>query len=404
MSDKSAQIAPSPGELLTIPLADLTKLGGFETAREIAQQPALWRKTWKMVLGKADQIKHFLDKAYGTDDLEVIFAGAGTSSFIGDILQGYFEKNTGRRSASIPTTDLITHPELYFHGKSVLLLSFARSGNSPESLAAVKLADQQCKKVFHFIITCNADGELATADYVNPAFLFLLPAEAEDLSVAMTGSFTSMLLAGLLVSRINDLKGVDQQVESLIGYGEYFIGTYASTLRQVAQLDFKRAVFLGSGPMQGTAKESALKLQEFTNGKVICKHDSFLGFRHGPKVIINPSTLIVYLFSNKEYVSSYERDLVDAVNKSDAGLYQVAVSESPLNDHRLNLNIYFTHQPPQVEEEFLSVCHVLPAQILGFFKALALALRPDNTVENGTITRVVKGVNIYPFNKRLAGK
>ena len=92
------------------------------------------------------------------------------------------------------------------------------------------------------------------------------------------------------------------------------------------------------------------------------------------------------------------------MNKSDAGLYQVAGSESPLNDHRLKLNIYFTHQPAQVEEEFLSVCHVLPAQILGFFKALALALRPDNTVENGTITRVVKGVNIYPFNKRLAGK
>jgi tagatose-6-phosphate ketose/aldose isomerase len=402
MSDKSVQVAPPPEELLTIPLADLKKLGGFETAREIAQQPALWRKTWKMVMERRNEIKKFLDTAYDVDDLEVIFAGAGTSSFIGDILQGYFEKNTKKRSVSIATTDLLTHPDLYFREKSVLLVSFARSGNSPESLAAVRLADQLCKKVFHFIITCNADGELATADHASSVFLFLLPAEAEDLSVAMTGSFTSMLLAGLLISRIGDLKGVEQQIESLIRYGEHVIGAYAATLRDVADLDFNRAVFLGSGPMQGTAKESALKLQEFTNGNVICKHDSFLGFRHGPKVIINANTLIVYLFSNKEYVSSYETDLVDAVNKSDGGLYQIGVTESPFNDRRLNLNVYFTKQPGQVEEEFLSVCHVLPAQILGFFKALSLSLRPDNTVENGTITRVVKGVNIYPFNKRLA--
>jgi tagatose-6-phosphate ketose/aldose isomerase len=354
------------------------------------------------VTERRDEIKNFLDTAYEVDNVEVIFAGAGTSSFIGDILQGYFEKNTKKRSVSIPTTDLLTHPELYFRDKSVLLVSFARSGNSPESLAAVKLANQLCKKVFHFIITCNADGQLATANHTDSAFRFLLPSEAEDLSVAMTGSFTSMLLAGLLISRIHDLNGVEQQIETLINYGEHVINAYAATLRDVAELDFKRAVFLGSGPVQGTAKESALKLQEFTNGKVICKHDSFLGFRHGPKVVINANTLIVYLFSNKDYVSPYEKDLVDAVNKSDGGLYQIGVSESPINERRLNLNIYFTKQPGKVEEEFLTVCHVLPAQMLGFFKALSLSLRPDNTVENGTITRVVKGVNIYPYNKRLA--
>jgi tagatose-6-phosphate ketose/aldose isomerase len=402
MPDKSAQVAPPPEELLTIPLADLKKLGGYETAREIAQQPALWRKTWKMVVERREKMKAFLDRVYEVNGLEVIFAGAGTSSFIGDILQGYFEKNTKKRSVSVPTTDLLTHPDLYYSGKSVLLVSFARSGNSPESLAAVQLADQLCKQVFHLIITCNANGELATAEHTNSTFLFLLPAEAEDLSVAMTGSFTSMLLTGLLVSRIHDLNGADEQIESLIHYGEHLISSYAATLRHVAELDFNRAVFLGSGPMQGAAKESALKLQEFTNGKVICKHDSFLGFRHGPKVIINAHTLVVYLFSNKEYVSAYERDLVDAVNKSDGGLYQVGVTESPLNDRRLNLNVYFTHQPEHVEEEFLSVCHVLPAQILGFFKAIALRLRPDNTVESGTITRVVQGVNIYPFSKRSA--
>src|SRR5690606_23570998 len=105
------------------------------------------------------------------------------------------------------------------------------------------------------------------------------------------------------------------QVNRLAAYGNNIIENYPDKLRKLAALDFKRAVFLGSGPFQGTARESQLKLQELTDGKVICKFDSFLGFRHGPKVVINPSTLIIYLFSNNDYAHQYEVDLVKAINK-----------------------------------------------------------------------------------------
>jgi tagatose-6-phosphate ketose/aldose isomerase len=400
MSEKSEKMVLPTG-FLEIPLGELKRIGGLETAREISQQPVLWRKTWKLVSEKKEELKSFLNKAYTIDNLEIILTGAGTSAFIGNILHGYFQKNMQKSTIPLSTTDILTHPELYFQGKTILLISFARSGNSPESLAAVNLANYYCTRVLHLIICCNPDGQLARVKKDQHNYIFLLPAEAEDLSVAMTGSFTSMLLAGLLISRLEELDSLEDQLTRLIRYGENFIRKYTSILRNVAALYFDRAVFLGSGPLQGAAKESDLKLQEFTGGMVICKHDSFLGFRHGPKVVITPATLLVYLFSNNEYVHRYETDLVNSVNKGERGRYQIGISESPLHEEGLDLNLYFADDEGSIEEEFLSVCSVLPAQLIGFFKAIHLGLKPDNSAENGTITRVVEGVIIYPKAKQI---
>jgi tagatose-6-phosphate ketose/aldose isomerase len=396
MPGQSEQAASAPAGYLDIQLAELNRVGGAETAREISQQPELWEKTLELISARRFEIDRFLNKAYSTNGLEVILAGAGTSAFIGNILHGYFQKNTGKCCTSIATTDLLTHPELYFYGKNILLISFARSGNSPESLATVNLANHFCEQAFHLIITCNPRGQLATIKPNSSSLIFLLPPEAEDLSVAMTGSFTSMLLAGLLISRIHELPALENQMRQLMVYGTQCIKKYTATLREIAALDFDRAVFLGSGPLQGVAQESGLKLQEFTGGRVICAQDSFLGFRHGPRVVITASTLIIYLFSNEPYVHRYETDLVHAVNQGEHGLYQLGISESPLHEPGLDQNLYFASGQSRIDEEFLAVCSVLPAQLIGFFKAIQLGLKPDNPVEDGTITRVVEGVTIYP--------
>jgi tagatose-6-phosphate ketose/aldose isomerase len=399
MPEKSQPPLARGGGYLQIPVEELSRVGGLETAREIAQQPALWEKTAGLVRERRPELEAFLNRAYGTEGLEVILTGAGTSAYIGDILHGYFQKNTGKCCVPIATTDLLTHPELYFQGKTILLISFARSGNSPESLAAVNLANCFCRQVFHLVITCNPQGSLAGILPGETAFIFLLPAEADDLSVAMTGSFTSMLLAGLLISRLPELDALEAQVRQLTAYGKRFLERYIPRLREVAALPFDRAVFLGSGPLRGAACESDLKVQEFTGGKVVGKHDSFLGFRHGPKVVISPSTLLVYLFSNEPYVHRYEIDLVRSVNSGEHGIYRLGISEDRLEEDGLDMNLYFADGKTGLEEEFLSVCSVLPAQLIGFFKAIRLGLKPDNSAENGTITRVVEGVVIYPKAK-----
>ncbi|MGN6495425.1 MAG: SIS domain-containing protein [Agriterribacter sp.] len=388
----------SDKKLLGFERETLQHNGGYLTAKEIAQQPLLWQNTWTIVNEKKQALQSFLNEAYQNESLNVILTGAGTSAFIGNALQGPFQKNTNKNAAAIATTDIISHPAYYFNNKVVLLISFARSGDSPESVAAVNLANKLCKKVYHLIITCNREGKLALAINNEQSFIFLLPPESNDQSLVMTSSFTSMLLAGLLISRIGEIENLRSTVDQLSAYAINILNNYSHHLKSVATLNFQRAVFLGSGPLRSAANESELKLQEMTDGKVICKFDSFLGFRHGPKAVIDATTLLVYLFSNDAYAHQYEQDLVKSIASGARGLYSIGISETAEQDATVDLMIQLSAEGTSIEEEFLSVCSVLPAQILGFYKSLELGLAPDNPSKNGTITRVVKGVTIYPFN------
>ncbi|MBX3257096.1 MAG: SIS domain-containing protein [Chitinophagaceae bacterium] len=403
MKINSSKIPASPDtsdsvkKLLGFELETLKNNGGYFTAKEITQQPLLWTSTWQLVKKRKEALESFLNEAYQQEALTVILTGAGTSAFIGSALQGPFQKNTRKNTVAIATTDLISHPAHYFTDQVVLLISFARSGDSPESVAAVNLANGLCKKIFHLIITCNPSGKLALAKSVHPACIFLLPPESDDQSLVMTGSFTSMLLAGLLISRIKEIEDLEGTVQQLSVYATNILNNYSEKLRAVARLHFQRAVFLGSGPLRSVANESDLKLQELTGGKVICKFDSFLGFRHGPKAVIDASTLLVYLFSNNGYVHQYEQDLVKSITSGEKGLFSIGIAETARKDMELDLQIVLSPNDQTIEEEFLSVCSVLPAQILGWYKSLELGLTPDNPSENETITRVVKGVTIYPF-------
>ncbi|MBL7737222.1 MAG: SIS domain-containing protein [Chitinophagaceae bacterium] len=391
--------ATSAARYLGLSVDELTDKGAIHTAREISQQPDLWLKIWELVRSRREELGSFLEEAYKNKDLDIILTGAGTSAYIGKVLFGPYQRNTAKKTRAIATTDLLSHPGLYFDQETpVLLVSFARSGNSPESVAAVDIANAFAKKTYHLIITCNESGKLAVQADKQNAYVFLLPKEADDQSLAMTSSFTAMLLTGLLISGIKQIDALGDQVKKLAEYGANIIRQYTDKIRQVAQLDFKRAVFLGSGPLQGTAKESYLKLQELTDGQVICSYESFLGFRHGPKAVINASTLMVYLFSNNEYAHQYETDLVKAVNQGEKGLHSIGIYESNPDDLGLGLNIISSSRPGEkIQEDFLSICFVLPAQILGFFKSLQLGLQPDSPSAKGAITRVVTGVNIYQW-------
>lgn len=376
----------------------LKDVGGTFTAKEITHQPRLWKDTWNLVQEHRTALRAFLDKLYATPDIEVILTGAGTSAYIGSILRTPFQIGFRKRTWAVPTTDLVSHPQHYFQSdRTILLISFARSGNSPESTAAIDLANSLCKKVFHLVITCNPEGGLARMGSRPDCFVFKLPEETNDRGLAMTSSFTCMLLAGLLISRIDRIEHYAGTVSRLADYGERIITQYTPALRDMAALDFNRAVFLGSGPLQDAAQESQLKLQELTDGKVICKHDSFLGLRHGPKVVIDQKTLVFFLYSNDDYVHLYESDLVKSILATEKGIGQIGISEFPDSDLHATLDISFSEYTDKIEEDFLSVCSVLPAQILAFFKSVNLGLKPDSPSANDTITRVVQGVTIYPY-------
>jgi tagatose-6-phosphate ketose/aldose isomerase len=213
----------------------------------------------------------------------------------------------------------------------------------------------------------------------------------------MTGSYSGMLLAGLLISRIKEIDELNSQIQTLRKYAAKLLNN-SSAFRQIAELNFERAVFLGSGPLYGTATESHLKLQELTNGIVICKKDSFLGFRHGPKVVVDSTTLVFLLFSNQSYVLNYEIDLLNELSSGQKPLYMAGLIESGTLNQQPDKLFELSDKGVQLDEDFLPVCYVLPAQMIGYFKSLQLGLNPDNPSASGAISRVVKGVVIYPYN------
>jgi tagatose-6-phosphate ketose/aldose isomerase len=130
---------------------------------------------------------------------------------------------------------------------------------------------------------------------------------------------------------------------------------------------------------------------------VICKKDSFLGLRHGPKVVINQKTLVFMLFSNQSHVFPYEKDLLSELNAGLKPAYMAGLTESGTFNGEVDNLFVLSETGVQLDEDFLPVCFILPAQMIGFYKSLQLGFDPDMPSTSGAISRVVKGVVIYPY-------
>lgn len=369
---------------------------GF-TAKEIVGQPQLWLEIFDTISQEKEAISNFISPLLALKDLRIILTGAGSSAFIGEAIQGIVQKGTKRLTQAIATTDIVTHPSSFFlKGKPTLLVSFARSGNSPESLEAVKLANAYCEQIFHLVITCNANGKLATDTASKNYFKLILSETANDKGLAMTGSFTSMLLAMILIVKLNQIERLREMFTSITSSAQKLIMNYLPCIREVAKTAYERVVFLGSGPLLGIAHECHLKLQELTDGQVICKYDSFLGFRHGPRSVVNEKTLLVYLFSNDDHVFQYEKDFARSIALDSFSQPTITFGRTIADIKDPVLAIEFS-ESEIINNEFYFVLAALLGQLLGYYKSIELGLNPDNPSIRGVINREVQGVTIYPI-------
>jgi len=372
----------------------------YNTLKEIYHQPELWLEVFELINAQNSRLRNFLDDIFSSKEGEVIFIGAGSSFFIGEMVSGPFQMHSGLSSRAVSTTEIVTHPEMFINPqKKTLLVSFARSGNSPESMAAILNADLVSTNLKHLIISCNKDGDISQMRLPN-SYKIILPEKANDKSLAMTSSVTSMALAALLVSRLNELYMIKSQVELAAKYAKRVIAKGEQIFNTLTDHQIERAVFLGSASFVGVAREAHLKLQELTNGKLICKFDSFLGFRHGPKAVVNNKTLLFYFFSNDDYVKKYEIDLVNSMKGESKAAFSIGVAENKVDVEGLDLQITMAENDESLDESFLLLCAMVPAQLFAFYKSVSQGFNPDNPSVNGTIHRVVQGVTIYPFPHR----
>ncbi len=388
-------------ELVNLPKEERAKKGIEYTPSEIAAQPRLWIENFENLKKQKEEVLAFLDtNVFSKPNPRVTLTGAGSSAHVGLSAQNLLRQRWQLDVDTRPTTDIITHWDSIFLKKANnVLISFARSGNSPESTAAINVAEKYCPKISHVIVTCNRHGELAEiGKKKRNALPVLLSDETNDKGLAMTASFTTMVMAAQFLANIKNLEEYERIIKDLSEATSRLFWDYSNLLKDVVDNVFERAFFLGSGCLYGCAVESSLKLQEMTDGKIMCKADTFLGVRHGPEAVINDKTMVVYLLSSEPRARKYELDLIREIENKNLGMAKVVVCDKADEEIRENANQVFEFNREgkfNIPDFYRPIMDVTVGQLLGLFKSLKIGLKPDSPSEKGVINRVVRGVKIY---------
>ena len=386
--------------MFNLSLEELKKLGANITANEIKQQPDLWKETLNNFINRQDEIKDFIGEIKSKYDyIEVIFTGAGTSAYVGETLLP--QLNTSNSSGKVkflsyPTTDIVSNPKSFFkESVPTILVSFARSGNSPESVAAVKLAKKIIKNLYQITITCAKDGKLAlSAKNDEKNLLILQPERANDQGFAMTGSYSCMYLTSLLIFDDNSLNNKKIWIDELIVAGKSVINKY-DVIQKIADIDVDRIIYLGSGSYYGLAHETQLKVLELTAGIKATMYETILGFRHGPKSFVNEQTAIIIYESTNEYTQKYDYDLINEISQDNIAKLVVKVGSN--NEKIDKVENFVINISDHVPDGYRVLPYLLFGQIYALICSVNVGNTPDTPSENGTVNRVVKGVTIHDF-------
>lgn len=373
------------------------------TRREIEQQPALWVKTVKQLAEERDRIESFFQQISEKHErVRVIFTGAGTSAFIGETIYPYvrqFIRKKGWEVEAISTTNITATP-YYYLDKDIptIMVSFARSGNSPESIQTVKLGEQLLDHFYEVSITCNKDGALAKRERTpEEQLVIVLPEESNDKGLAMTSSYSTMVLTALYI--FSDQKDeIEKLVEQVSKAGQAMLETCEELIPKLVEEAIAKLVYLGSGVYEGLSREAALKFLELTAGKYPTMFDTTLGFRHGPKSILDPKTMVVVYLSNHPYTRKYDMDMLKELYTTPergpivalTGIEDPEVAE--YSDHHIVVK-------EELDDIWRAFAYIIFAQMFAYKKSLHSGISPDNPSPTGVINRVVQGVILYPYEE-----
>ena len=381
---------------------ELLELGAEITTREIYQQPDVWKEAFEAYQEKREEIAAFLqDIAAKHDYIKVILTGAGTSAYVGDTLVPYFKEVYDERKwnfNAIATTDIVANPQTYLKKEvPTVLVSFARSGNSPESVATVDLAKALVDELYQVTITCAAEGKLALQAHGDDRNLLLLqPAASNDAGFAMTSSFTSMMLTALLVFDPTEFAVKAERFEVLSSLVRKVLDNVAD-VKELVDLDFNRVIYLGAGPFFGLAHEAQLKILELTAGQVATMYESPVGFRHGPKSLINEDTVVLVFGTTTDYTRKYDLDLVREVAGDKIARRVVLLSDQAFGLE--NVKEVALGCGGVLNDVYRVFPYIVYGQLFALLTSLKVGNRPDTPSPTGTVNRVVQGVIIHEFEK-----
>jgi len=379
---------PKAAELLSRSAEEQRRLGYFHTLREICQQPATWLRTSALMQASGAGVRSAL-----AGIASLTLTGSGSSEYAGDCVRLPLQSELGVIAQAIGGGALLAHG-----GKAMpprrpgLMVSIARSGDSPESAGALALMLKTEPEIRHLVLTCNEAGSLARNYRDDPRVVVVtLPEETNDQGLVMTSSFTNLVLAARYLGLSAEPDRYGEICEALSGIAERLIEEHLGTIAKIGKEPFKRALFLGSGASFGAARESALKMLEMTAGRVTTMSETYLGVRHGPMSYVHEDTLVVCFLSSDPTVSRYEADLLREFDQKELGLLKVMVGEDIPSDLVREGDVVIECKGlAKLGDDNSPVINVIAGQLLAFFRCLEERLRPDSPSEDGVISRVVQ--------------
>ncbi len=388
-------------ELLSLPGSEKAARGLEHTPSEIAQQPETWLSTFEVFQKKREQIAEFLAlSGIGASPRPrptVFLIGAGTSDYIGQSLTYLLRRCWNCEVIAVPSTDLLTHmDEWMIPEKKYLWISFSRSGDSPEGVAVLENARRNHPDIHHLVVSCNLKGRMIREIADEPRGLGVCLDDAvNDRGLAMTSSFSNMVIFGQCLAHVNDVGTYEGVLSRLVEAGREFLPRAADSAAALAKKAYTKACFVGSGALRAVAKESALKLVELTAGKTLTMSESVLGLRHGPMAALDQGTLFICFLSGDRRVQPYERDLLSEIGKKQLVGCRVVVGGGEVDRDSVAEHYVASSAGSGIGDDYRPAVDVIFGQLLGLFGSLQFDLRPDCPSPNGAISRVVQNVNIH---------
>lgn len=389
-------------KLLGLPDEEKAERGLRYTPREIAQQPTLWASTFHLFQRRLTEFEEFFQSA-GMDlnigkRPTVLLVGAGTSDYIGKSLVPLLRRQWQCDVIALPSTDLLTHlDQELIPEKNYLCVSFSRSGESPEGVSVLERTLNLRPDIHHLVVSCNAEGRMAAAiEGKENALAFILEDAVNDRGLAMTSSFSSMVILGQCLAYFKSIQRYEDVLAALVAAGKSFLGIAADCAAELASGSYTQACFVGSGPLRAVAQESALKLLEMTAGKIQTMSESALGLRHGPMAALSEATLFVSFLSSDERVRKYETDLLEEIGKKRLVRSRIVVTSDSIPDSGSFAEYHLVPETGvSIPDEYRPPVDVLFGQLLGLFFSLRSNLKPDCPSPNGVISRVVGNIPVY---------
>src|SRR5271157_3802774 len=213
-------------KILNLSTEEKVERGLLYTPAEIAQQPATWESTFSLFQQHRTGLAEFLANAgFGNParpNPTVFLIGAGTSDYVGRSLVHVLRRLWKCEVLAIPSTSLLTHGEEWLiPGQRYVWISFSRSGDSPEGVSAIEKALVSHPEIHHIVVSCNAEGGMIRCAAGKPqAFTVALDDAVNDRGLAMTSSFSNMVVFGQCMAHVHNFGQYEAILTRLVEAGK----------------------------------------------------------------------------------------------------------------------------------------------------------------------------------------